>query len=204
GILTALLVATADADRLVEALNCADSPAKLHLTDVPSIYYTFAGEVPWVSDPSCPTEERNSLQPYQDTVQVDGQAIQVEILARRYGWETHHSTLNQANGALVPSRPFSSTFDLRGIPQSFDQVLPNGARAALSLSASSGFTGYLLYLRADLVRQYAAGRQLIWVFWGERELHPYSYHEPRWLATARQDCKNVWRCVRKAEGLHRE
>lgn len=204
GVLTALLVATADADRLVDALKTRDYPGRWRLPEVPSDYYTFAGEIPWSPEFARRDADGHPAQLYRETVEVgNGSPIEVEILAHRYAWESYHSMLNQAGDVLVPSRSFSATFGLRGIPQTFVQKLPDGTTAALSLGAPAGFEGHLLYLREDLVHQYAAGRRLIWFVWGERQLCPYPYPEPDWLIDARQNGADVWRQIRRGEELSR-
>lgn len=204
GILTALLVDAADAERLIAGLNGRDHPGNWWLPEVPSDYYTFAGEIPWSPEFARIDEGSDPSDLYSAAVKVDGNApINVEILAHYYAWESYHCVLNQAGGALVPSRPFSKLFDLRGVAQSFDQILPDGSIAALSLGAPPRFDGHLLYLREDLVHQYAAGRRLIWFTWGERQPHPYPHPTPDWLVKARQNRADVWRHVCKGEELSR-
>jgi hypothetical protein len=118
---------------------------------VPEDNYPFSGEIPWSPEFASEIEYGDGEQMYRNEINVaDGPPIEVEILAHDFGWESYHSVLNQAGGAYVPSRLFSRRFDLRGIPQSFDQRLPDGARAAISLRAPAGFEGHLLYLREDL------------------------------------------------------
>lgn len=197
GRLTALLVAPKDALRLMEALRTRAYPGNFWLPEIPSDYYTFAGEVPWSpefgrrADADSTPEER-----YCKAVELEkGRPVAVEVLAHEYAWEGYHSELNQAGGSLVPSRSFSVKFDLRAVPQSFDQSQPDKTIAARSLRAPDGFSGNLLYLRKDLVREYAAGRRLIWFMWGERNVHFYSLHVPDWVAEVSRDYANVWRRV---------
>lgn len=201
GLLTALLVESVDSDRLVSALQAKPHPGRWWLPEVPGDYYTFAGEIPWSPD-FARNQEGDPVELYRGSIQLDsGAPIDLEILAHRYTWEDYHSTLNQAGGALVPSRPFSVAFDLRGSPQSFSQALPNGTVVALSLSAPAEFRGHLLYLREDLVHQYAGGRRLIWFIWGERQLYPYPDQAPNWLVQARQSYADVWRYIVRGEHL---
>jgi hypothetical protein len=127
--------------------------------------------------------------------------VSVEILSHHYTWESYHSALNKAGGATVPSRTFSERFDLRGLPQSFDQVLPTGAQVAKSLGAPSGFGGHLLYLREDLLHRFAAGRRLVWFIWGERDIRLLGHEPPEWLVKLVTSGANVWRYVRGAEEL---
>ena len=203
GYLSALLVARRDADKLARALFERKHPGVLRLQEVPEDYYTFAGEIPWSSEFGSRYADGEVARLYRRT--VDGQVggrIEVEILAHRYAWESYHSSVNEAGGALVPSWPVSKRFDLRAMPQSFTQALPVGTAAALSLSAPKGFGGHLLYLREDLLRRYAGNRRLLWFIWGERELYPYLlHHSPDWLTEASRQGADVWRNVRRGEEL---
>ncbi|MBU4533437.1 MAG: hypothetical protein KJ650_07415 [Firmicutes bacterium] len=201
GILTALLVAESDADYLVDVLSTREYPGRWWLPEVPDDHYTFAGEVPWSPEFAQEGADGDTRYLYREAVRVeDAVAIEVEILAHRYSWETYHSTLNRAGGSLVPSRPFSSAFDLRGVPQTFGQTMPDGTTCALSFTAPAGFNGDLLYLREDLVCQYAAGRRLVWFVWGERQLDLHR-REPDWLINARRERADVWRYIRKGGEL---
>ena len=149
GLLTALLVTAEDSDRLVESLKTWDF-RRWRLPNEPMDYYTFAGEIPSSPEFASRFAEgapellcRQDLREHADFPIADF-PIEVEILAHRYSWGNYHSPLNQAGGALVPSHSFSSAFDLRGISQSFDQILPDGTAAAISLRAPAQFDGHLL------------------------------------------------------------
>ena len=127
----------------------------------------------------------------------DDDSIDFELLAHRYSWESYHSILNIAGGALIPPSLFSRAFDLRGIAQSFNQTLPDGTYAALSFSAPSGFKGHILYLREDLLLRYSAGRKIIWSIWGEKQLDPYPNPAPDWLVHIQRSGVDVWRYFKR-------
>lgn len=204
GILTGLLVSDADVDRLADALGARGHPGRWWLPEPPMDYYTFAGEIPWSPQFARSDEDDDAVQRYCAAVSVGTEPpVEAEILAHEFVWESYHSALNNAGRALVPSRSFSAAFDLRGMPQTFHQALLDGTVAAASLRGPAGFNGRLLYLREDLVHQYAAGRRLIWFTWGERELHgnPISYRTPSWLARAYHDNATVWRHIRYGQDL---
>jgi hypothetical protein len=205
GIVRALLVARAHADRLVAALSAPIHPSEASLRfDEPASHWTFAGEFPWSPEFTCVDEDGDITAPYREVVRVDdGDPIEIEILAHRFAWGSHHSPTNQAGNALIPSSAFSAAFDLRGGPQSFDQMRLDGTRAAVSLRGPAGFIGEILYLREDLMLQYAAERTLLWFVWGERQLYPHQDHVPVWLVQARREGADVWREVRKGEALVR-
>lgn len=71
--------------------------------------------------------------------------ISAECLAHGYSWESCHSTLNDAGGALVLSRPFSERFDLRSVPQAFHQVLPDGSPLLVRLRRHMGLPARFFY-----------------------------------------------------------
>jgi hypothetical protein len=194
GSFTTLLIESRHVDALVEVLLRKDTDV-WSVRDIPGDYYTFAGEIPWHPHFGSQADDPASL--YQYSIRFgDGSHIDAEILAHTYAWEGYHSSLNRAGGALAPSRLFSSAFDLRGVPQSFMQALPDGARAAMSYGAPEDFMGHLLYLREDLVRQYAGSRVPIWFASGERRLLRQGRRAPEWLQTVYQSREYVWRQVR--------
>jgi hypothetical protein len=202
GLLTAVLVDAKEADRLVNALSTRDYPGDHWIPQVPSDYYTFAGEIPWSPEFARGHDSDLQAESHPEVIRTDESVrIDTEILAYEYAWESYHSPLNQAGGALVPSRSFSSEFKLQGVPQSFNQTLPDGTTASISLSAPSGFSGRLLYLREDLVQQYANGRRLVWFMWGERQLYDYIHSPPDWLVKAHRSYAHVWRRVCRGEEL---
>jgi hypothetical protein len=198
GFLKALLVRPQDVDLVKTALTSAEHPSLWSTPRPPEDYYTFAGEIPWSPQFGAGSES----DAYRDNVGERGvSGVSVEILSHHYSWESYHSALNKAGGVTVPSRTFSEHFDLRGLPQSFDQVLPAGTVVAKSLAAPSGFGGYLLYLREDLLHRFAAGRRLVWFIWGERSIRPLGHEPPEWLVKILRSGENVWRQVRGAEEL---
>lgn len=207
-IMSALLVASHQAKRLIKALENYNSQhnSPWRLPKVPDNYYSFAGEIPWSPYFAQNNSGSKDGNVYRSHLKVDsGLAIPVEILTSSFTWESHHSKLNQAGLALVPSDSFSKMFNLRGIPQSFNQSLPDATTAALSFKAPAGLNGNLLYLREDLVHKYAAGRELIWFIWGERELKSESYLDtrPDWQVKIWSEGEDIWRYICRGEKLSR-
>ena len=191
---SALVTPTQSASLVVAALN-ATEPSWV-ARDVPSDYYTFVGEIPW--HPSFAAEalaDSDLEHAYRESVRIGPSNVEVEALAHDYAWESYHSEINQAGSAGVPSRSFSERFDLRSVPQGFDQVLPDGTRASITLSAVDGLEGDVLYLRDDLLRQYIGSRTIVWLAFGERNLHPYPSSPPQWLVEAHRQQANAWRVV---------
>ncbi|MEJ5344445.1 MAG: hypothetical protein WHS83_06005 [Chloroflexus sp.] len=185
--LSALVVSRKQKARLMDALKAGERPWSIR--DVPRDYYTFAGEIPWHPGFASEAIAENA---YYEHLRVGTQTIKIEILAHEYAWESYHSKMNRAGVALVPSQPFSVQFDLRGAPQTFNQFLPDGSPATLTLSGVDGLGGKLLYIREDLLRQYAGERAIVWFVFGERKLLPYPSSPPGWLMDALQQGENAW------------
>ncbi|MCC6747124.1 MAG: hypothetical protein IT371_05650 [Deltaproteobacteria bacterium] len=194
--LSALVVSKERQPRLVAALKAGDRPWGTR--DVPSDHYTFAGEIPWHPKFASVALAEGA---YREHVRTGTQAVEVEVLAHDYAWESYHSEMNRAGSARVPSQVFSSHFDLRGVAQSFDQVLPDGSRATITLSGVDGLVGDVVYIREDLLRRYVADRAIVWFAFGERELRPYPPSPPEWLVDAECGGANAWSTVITEEDL---
>lgn len=188
--ISALVITKESEPRLVKALRAGARPWGTR--DVPRDHYIFAGEIPWHPDFA---SEALSEDSYRESVRVSAGAVDVEVLAHDYAWESYHSDMNRAGSARVPSHNFSSHFDLRGIAQSFDQVLPDGSRATITLSGVDGLEGDVVYIREDLLRHYVADRAIVWFVFGERELRPYPPDPPKWLVDAQRGHTNAWDMV---------
>ncbi len=192
--LSALVTPKQGVPALVAALNAGERPWVAR--EVPSDDYAFAGEIPWLR--SFAVGARADAGPeraYLESVRVGGGKVEVEVLAHDYAWESYHSEMNHAGNARVPSRSFSSRFDLRGAPQVFDQFLPDGTRATITLRGVDGLEGDILYVREDLLRTYVGERATVWFAFGERELRPYPSPPPKWLVVLQREQSNAWRVV---------
>jgi hypothetical protein len=189
--ISAMVVEKNDTADLVAAFEGGARPWVAR--DVPGDHYTFAGEIPW--HPRFAAEalaESGPEDAYRENVQTDTGSVAVEVLAHDYAWESYHSKMNRAGSARVPSWQFSTRFDLRSVPQGFDQCLPDGTRATITLSGVDGLEGDVLYVREDLLRQYVSDHTVVWFTFGERELRPYPPSPPQWLLDAQHKQTNAW------------
>lgn len=190
--LAALLTPRSSSAKLVTALKSSEDLPWV-VRDVSRYHYTFAGEFPWHPSFAADYDEENA---YRRSVQVGrGASVEVEILAREYAWESYHSEINEASNSRIPSRPFSTRFDLRSVPQKFDQCLPDGTYGSITLSGVDGLAGDILYVRKDLLDDYVGDRNIVWVVFGERELSPYPLSPEKWLINAQREQANAWRVV---------
>lgn len=185
--ISALVVAKKSAPQLVAALKSGLRPWSTR--DTPSDHYIFAGEIPWHPHFASLSLAENA---YCERVRVGAGSVDVTVLAHEYAWESYHSEMNRAGSARVPSQPFSHRFDLRNAPQDFDQFLPDGSRATITLSGVDGLEGNVLYIREDLLRKYVDDNAIIWFAFGERELRPYPPSPPQWLENVYRQQANAW------------
>ena len=188
--ISAMVVSKEHGAQLVSALKNGTRPWVAR--DVPSDHYIFAGEIPWHPNFASVALAEDT---YRENVRVGTRSVNVEVLAHNYAWENYHSEMNRAGSARVPSQPFSVRFDLRNVAQSFDQLLPDGTRATLTLGGVDGLDGDVLYVREDLLRQYVGDRVVVWFAFGERELRPYPSSPPQWLVDAQRQQANAWHVV---------
>ena len=127
GLLYGLLVPGEHVEALGQILRGRKHPGRHWLPEVPIDYYTFAGEIPWSSHFAQFVDYPDLRSMYTRQLQRnEGESIEVECIAHGYGMESHQSETSVAGGALVPSKLFSQTLDLRAIPPSFNQVTAGG------------------------------------------------------------------------------
>jgi hypothetical protein len=186
-IFSAVVVAKKHEAALVAELDIDSRPS-----NVPIDHYTFAGQIPWHDRFASVAISEDA---YCKKVRVGAYEVDVEALAHDYAWESSDSELDIAGRARVPSQPFSARFDLRSKAQSFDQVLPDGSRATITVSGVDGLEGDVVYVREDILRQYAGDRAVVWFTFGERELHPYPSSPQQWLVDAQRQRMNAWHAV---------
>ncbi|MFW3469902.1 hypothetical protein ACN24M_00070 [Streptomyces microflavus] len=192
GLFNTVLIDQENLTEFLEGFNAEPHPGR-DLIDLPAEYYLFAGEIPWHTRFAVSEQGLTTQDLYSSTLRYDRPEAHFERLAHHFTWETHHSSQNQAT-AYVPSQLFSQAFDLRALPAGFDQCEPSGTLAARSFSAPAGFTGGLLYLRADDVRRYAAGRAIVTFCFGERQLKSTWPERPAGaLRQLYQAYQNIWR-----------
>ena len=189
GFVTALLVDPGQMDTLVNALREWNHRSSFRIPQLPLGYGAFACEVPWSRHFT--THEDGPYSYSHELLVAPESKIDIELLSHNYIWEGLGSA--EYLEAPVPSAWFSGSMGLRGIPQTFNQELSDGTLASKTTGPPNGFSGHLLYLREDLVRDYAKGRRLVWFAWGERSILGLRCEVPKWLSNAYRNQKHVWR-----------
>jgi hypothetical protein len=197
GLLNAILVDKSDAVNVVKRFTAEEYPGRDWIPEPPSDYYTFAGEIPWHPTFAHIHEDDEFYDPYRMRLRLaDGITVPVEVTAHNFNWESYHSVQNGVHNALVPSKEISSALNLRTGAQSFHQFDPSGTAASLSYGPPPRMNGHLLYMRRELLQEYAQGRDLVLLWWGERHPRPFPSDRPEWLGSIWRTHKQVWRIVR--------
>ena len=198
GFLRGVLVEADEADTLRGLLEEREYLGNHYVPDSPSDMTTFAGEIPWSARFEANGDMENGLAPYHVAVteRWDEPGVQVELLGHEYSLATERTVTNEARGHWVPSHRFAAEFQLRERPQTLDLVTLDGRAASLTRNAPAGFEGKVLFLRRDLLAEYARGRKLVQVAWGEREVDVDWANAPEWVQEVRSDHSDLWRHVR--------
>jgi hypothetical protein len=205
GLIQVLLVTPRVAAGIERALAALAGWSESRWPDVPSDYYTMAGEIPW--SPKFASSARQSREPpYRYEMSLPGLGrFDVEIVTHGYAWESHHSTTNQQGGLLVPSRNVSEELGLLRSPNGLDHVDGEGRPAARVFLAPSEFeSGTAFYLRRDLLETYAKRRrrEVVIVVRGERALdYELVVGRPRWYVNAARDRADEWAFARRLRDL---
>ena len=112
----------------------------------------------------------------------------MEVPVHDFGWESYHSTMNQAGGAETAAPALCKALGLVNRPRRFDLFDATGRQATAYRRIRDGGTGHVLYMRRSLLRRYlrATHQKLLWVVWGERNFSGSSgMHD-------RADLRAVW------------
>lgn len=80
------------------------------------------------------------------------------------------------------------------MPGTLDLV--EGVRASATFRAPRPWRGQLLFLRRDLVVDFAGDRRIMQLAWGEREVTLEWNSVPPWVRAAHQTYEQVWREIR--------
>jgi hypothetical protein len=195
GFVRGLLVEREQTDALVQLLRDRDYLGNHFVPDVSEDVATFAGEIPWSARFAADMEPEEGLHRYQVRIGNWGEeGIVVELLGHRYAFSSERTTMLRTSYD-VASKEVAADFDLRLRPRSFDLVQLDGRPASLTRAAPAGFEGHLLYLRRDLVREYANGRDFVQLAWGEREPRFSGGAFPDWFSAVRETGEHLWRHI---------
>lgn len=197
GFVRAVLVEAEDAESLRTSLEARPYLGNDFVPRAPSDHMTFAGEMPWSARFHAAGDLENGKAPYKDEVSErhDEASIEIELLGHGYDIEASRTITNLTSGHWVPSYNVASRFGLRQRPGTLDLVGLDGRAASATLTGQTGFDGKLLYIRRDLLAEYAGARKLVQLAWGERQVDVDWANPPEWLSDARSENVELWRRV---------
>lgn len=157
---------------------------------IPSLAYTFAGEIPWCStfpangpsevlfiteEESDEINESSNIFNVWSDVTDRTREVRYEILSpvRDFAWESYHSAVNDAGHATTLAKEIALGLDLVGQPQTFDLFTHDKKKATLCVSDHGDDvdnTQSMHFIREDILKPYLTRNDysLIWVMWGER------------------------------------
>jgi hypothetical protein len=195
GFVRGLLVERVHTEALVQRLRDREYLGNHYVPDVREDITTFAGEIPWSTRFAAEMEPEEGLHGYQVRVGAwDEEGIVVELLGHRYAFSSERTTTLRMSYD-VASKEVAGAFDLRLRPRTFDLVQLDGSPASLTRAAPPGFEGHFLYIRRDLLREYAKGRDFVQLAWGEREPRFSGGAFPDWFAAVREAGDHLWRQI---------
>ncbi len=176
--LRGVIVDSGEVDRLFTLFNGLEYPGNDAISEEPSFYYTYAGEMPFSSIPGLPVadEQEGGRAEYMVSAnRWSNNGVAVDIPVQKYNWESYHSVVNQNSGASLPSKRLCEALSLRYRANKWDL---HDAAGVASLYREVGeygsqISGSFSYLRRDLLDSYLtqSGKALVWLMWGERGFH---------------------------------
>ncbi len=198
GFFRTLLLEPADVDPALEMIGGLKYLGNDFFPELPTVRGVFAGEVPWsprfevrFEDGDDDTYSRPALRrDWRDEGIGLGQ-VAVELSTGEGGSPT---VLTRSYD--VPSFEFAARFGLRQLPGTLDLVGFDGVRASATFRAEEPWRGHLLFVRRDLVADFAGDRRIVRVGWGEREVTVDWSAVPAWVREVHQSHENMWRDIR--------
>lgn len=197
GFFRTLLLDSDDMDPALELIRGREYLGNDFIPPVPTLRGVFAGEAPWsprfevhFDDNDADAYSHPALrQAWNDNGVGVGQ-VAVELPACEGESPT---TLKRSYD--VPSFDFAARFGLRQLPGTLDLVGFDGIRASATFRAEDPWRGQLLFLRRDLVAEFAGARRIVQIAWGEREVTVEWDSVPAWFREAHANHENMWRDV---------
>ncbi|WP_412520878.1 ATP-binding protein [Actinomadura madurae] len=191
-----LLLDPADVDPARDLARRLEYLGNHFFPELPAIRGVFAGEMPWsprfaVNVDDDDAYSRPTLRHRQ---QREGIALGQLAVTLATGEGESPTALDRSYD--VASFEVADRFRLRQLPGTLDLVGFDGRRASATFRTEEPWRGHLLFLRRDLVDDFAEDRQIMQVAWGEREVTVDWRSVPSWIHGVHQTFAHVWREVR--------
>lgn len=195
GFFRTLLLEPADVDGALALINETAYLGNSFFSELPTIRGVFAGEVPWSSGFDIEHDEEPSSGPaLRRNWQEEG--IRYSQVAVELDKGEGGSQVSLDRSYDLPSYAFAAKFGLRRLPGTLDLVGLDGTRASAVFRAGGAWDGHLLFLRSDLLHEFAGERRIVQAGWGERGITADWHDEPDWLHEVYRDHEHIWREVR--------
>jgi hypothetical protein len=195
GFFRTLLLEPDSMDPAVDLIAAQEYLGNDFFPDLPMTRGVFAGEAPWSPRFEVKFEgDADSLPALREDWRDPGIAIRQVASTLPTSEGASSTVLTQSFD--VPSFEFAARFGLRQLPGTLDLVSLDGVRASATVRVEEPWHGQLLFLRRGLVADFADGRRIVQVAWGEREATVEWSAPPAWIREVQQSHENVWREVR--------
>ncbi|MDA8355778.1 MAG: ATP-binding protein [Actinomycetota bacterium] len=198
GFFHTLLLDPADLDPARELIGGVNYLGNDFVPELPKVRDVFNGEAPWsprfevrFDDDDNDAYSRPALRRTWGDAGIGLGQVAVEFSTGEGGSPT---VLTRSYD--VPSFEFASRFGLRQLPGTLDLVGLDGVRASATFRTEEPWRGQLLFLRRDLVVEFAGDRRIAQVGWGERDVTVEWTSVPGWVREVHQSYENLWRDIR--------
>lgn len=176
--LRGVFVDSEEVDRLCTLFTSLDYPGNHAIPEEPSYYYIYAGEMPFSTIPGLLAADEQEGDHYEYMVSAEqwsDNGVAVDIPVQKYNWESYHSVVNQVSGVSLPAKHICEELSLRYCANTWDLHDASGVASLYREVDEHGSqaNGSFCYLRRDLLDSYLteSNKVLVWLMWGERELH---------------------------------
>ena len=209
GFFHTLLLEAADVDPALELADGIEYPGNDFFPGLPSVRGVFAGETPWSPRFKVRFDEvrfdDDDNDNDNDNESYSGPALRRDWHDRGIALSQVAVELSTGEGASptvleqaydIPSFEFAARFGLRQLPGTLDLVGFDGVRASATFRVEEPWRGHLLFVRRDLIVNFAGDRRIMQVAWGEREVAVEWRSVPPWVRAVHQEYEHVWRDIR--------
>lgn len=195
GFIRTLLLDPVDVAPALEMISERKYLGNHFFPELPTISGVFAGEVPWSPrfDVCYDDDDTGSHPALRHDWRDNG--IRLEQVAVELQTSDTDSPTALKRSYDMASFKFASRFGLRQLPGTLDLVGFDGVRASATFRVEGPWRGHLLFLRRDLVVEFAGDRQIVQVGWGEREITVDWSAVPAWIRETHQTYAHVWRHI---------
>ncbi|GAA3399342.1 NACHT domain-containing protein [Cryptosporangium minutisporangium] len=204
GFFRTFLLESDDVESAVTLAGAIDYPGNDFFSALPTVRGVFAGEMPWsprfevrYGNGTEVDDDQYNLHP-RPSIGADWQkeGIKAGQVAVTLEAPEGKSPAGLKGSYDVPSFEFAARFGLRQLPGTLDLVGLDGMRASVAFRGAEPWRGHLLYIRRDLLVQFAGHHKIVQIAWGERQVAVEWSSPPAWARATYETYGHVWRHIR--------